>query len=156
MSAPDFQLWRNQFGRLVFVAADGTTHPGVLPVRAFPFAAPGEGIAIVNDEGRELAWVERLADLPAAAAALLEEELACREFVPEIERLLAVSSFACPSTWEVLTDRGPTRLLLKGEEDIRRLGGERLLLTDANGVEYLIRDLAALDRTSRRLLDRFL
>ena len=43
------------------------------------------------------------------------------EFVPEIERIMGVSSFACPSTWQVVTDRGPAQLVLKGEEDIRRL-----------------------------------
>ncbi len=76
--------------------------------------------------------------------------------MPEITRLGAVSSFATPSTWHIETDRGPTQLVLKGEEDIRRLPGGRLLIADQEGVSYLIRDPAALDRSSRRLLDRFL
>ena len=52
---------------------------------------------------------------------LLEEELALRDFVPEITRIHSVSSFGTPSTWEVETDRGATSFVLKGEEDIRRL-----------------------------------
>jgi hypothetical protein len=67
-----------------------------------------------------------------------------------------VSSFATPSTWTVETDRGPTDLVLKGEEDIRRLGQGVLLVVDAHGVQFLIRDLAHMDKHSRRLLDRFL
>jgi hypothetical protein len=47
-------------------------------------------------------------------------------------------------------------LLLKGEEDIRRLSASVLLVTDAHGVQFLIRDLARMDRYSRKLLDRFL
>jgi hypothetical protein len=55
----------------------------------------------------------------------------------------------------VQTNRGPTRLLLKGEEDIRRMSSQTWLVADAHGVQYLIRDLARLDRHSRKLLDRF-
>ena len=70
--------------------------------------------------------------------------------------MLSVSSFACPSTWQVRTDRGETALVLKGEEDIRRLSATRLLIADGNGIQYLVRDLSRLDRHSRKLLDRFL
>ena len=97
-----------------------------------------------------------LADLPPAISQLVEEELASREFVPEIERILDVSSFACPSTWQVQTNRGPAELVLKGEEDIRRLSQIRLLIADANGIQFLVRDLSTLDKQSRKLLDRFL
>jgi len=156
MSALDFQLIRNAFGHLVFTGADGEAHTGVVPVRAFPIGAPDNGIALVNIEGRELAWLETLADLPAAIAALVQEELSSREFVPEIKRIHGVSSFACPSTWEIETDRGAALLVLKGEEDIRRLDREKLLIADTHGIQFLIRDIQALDRTSRKILDRFL
>jgi hypothetical protein len=56
----------------------------------------------------------------------------------------------------VSTDRGPAELVLKGEEDIRRLSQTRLLIADANGIQFLVRDLNRLDRHSRKLLDRFL
>jgi hypothetical protein len=79
-----------------------------------------------------------------------------REFLPQILRLDTVSSFLTPCTWTVQTDRGTTQFMLKGEEDIRRLTGTVLLINDANGVQYMIRDLAAMDKHSRKLLDRFL
>jgi hypothetical protein len=151
-----FTLIRNPFGRLVFTGADGVAHEAVVPVRAFPIGAPDEGIALVSGEGHELAWIDRLDALPAEVAALVREELESREFVPEIRRIRGVSSFACPSTWDVDTDRGEAQLTLKGEEDIRRLGREKLLIADLHGIQYLIRDLAALDRGSRKILDRFL
>jgi hypothetical protein len=87
---------------------------------------------------------------------LIEEELASREFVPEIQRLKKVSTFSTPSIWSVDTDRGPADFVLKTEEDIRRLGPTRLLITGAQGVQFLVRDWARLDRQSRRLLERFL
>lgn len=156
MMAPDFTLKRDSYGQLVLTTKNGESHAGVVPVRAFPIAAPDEGIALVNSEGHEVGWVERIADLPPAIAQLVEEELASREFVPEIERILDVSSFACPSIWQVATNRGQSSLILKGEEDIRRLSQSRLIIADSNGIEFLIRDIGTLDRHSRKLLDRFL
>lgn len=154
--AIDFQLIRNSFGRLVFTGADGEVHEGVVPVHAFPIAAPAEGIALVTADGRELAWIDCLTDLPDESRILLEEELASREFMPEIRGIRRVSSFATPSAWQVETDRGPTTFILKGEDDIRRLAASTLLIADSNGIHFLIRDIHALDPGSRKLLDRFL
>ncbi len=152
----NFQLTRNAFGKLVLEAADGTVCEGVVPVRAFPIAAPGEGIALVAPDGHEAGWVESLERLPEALRRLVEEELDKREFMPEIRHIRAVSSFATPSTWQVETDRGETTLVLWGEEHIRRLGKSGLLIEDGHGIHFLVRDLTRLDSTSRRLLDRFL
>lgn len=154
--SPSDRLHRNAAGRLVLETAAGETCEGVVPVRAFPIAAPGEGIALVSPEGREVAWIARLEEAPADARALIEAELAAREFMPEIRRIAAVSSYVTPSTWTVDTDRGTTRFVLAGEEFIRRLGRGTLLVADSHGIHYLIRDLKSLDAASRKILDRFL
>lgn len=155
-TAPDYQLKRDAFGRLVFTGSDGESHQGVMPVRAFPIAAPDEGISLVDPHGHELAWIERLTDLPAELRALVEAELASREFMPVIDRIVSISSYATPSTWRVRTNHGENDLVLKGEEDIRRLTPPALLIADSNGIHYLIRDRNALDLPSRKILDRFL
>ncbi|MGB9356369.1 MAG: DUF1854 domain-containing protein, partial [Azonexus sp.] len=64
MTAPDFTLDRDAYGRLVLKAKNDEIHVGVVPVRAFPIAAPDEGIALINTEGHEVGWAARLADLP--------------------------------------------------------------------------------------------
>jgi hypothetical protein len=156
MIATNFTLQRNAFGHLVYTGADGETHVNIVPVRAFPIGAPDDGLALVDGEGHELVWIDRLADLPPAIAELIRDELASREFVPVIKRIIGVSSYACPSTWQIDTDRGETTLVLKGEEDIRRLGEEKLLIADTHGIQYLVRNQATLDRNSRKILDRFL
>lgn len=148
-------LERNSFGQLVFVAPDGTRQQ-VNPVRSFPIAAPTESIGLVNAEGEEVAWITRITDLSPTSREVLEADLATREFMPVIERIRSVSSFATPSTWEVDTDRGPTSLVLKGEEDIRRLVRPALLIADSRGINFLIRDRYALDAHSKKMLDRFL
>jgi hypothetical protein len=153
---PTFDLERDAFGRLVLTDAEGERHEGVTPVRAFPLSAPNEGVSLVGSEGRELVWIDRLEALPAQISALLEQELAVRDFAPTLLKLHRVSSFGVPSTWTVSTDRGDTSFVLKAEEDIRRLEGGALLIASAHGVQFRIPDVKALDRASRKLLERFL
>ncbi len=151
-----FDLSRDAFGRWVLEMPDGTRHAPVTALRAYPVSAPDEGVALMDAEGHELLWLPHMGALDATLREKLMQALNEREFLPEILQLTQVSSFATPSTWTVLTDRGETQFLLKGEEDIRRLTGKVLLINDIHGVQYMIRDLAAMDKHSRKLLDRFL
>lgn len=153
------ELSEDAFGQLL-LTLPGSAPQRVQPVRAFPLQTPTECIALVDETGHEQVWIDRLADCPADAKALLEPALAEREFVPRIERLLHVSTFATPSLWEVQTDRGRCAFTLKVEEDIRRLPGSegqrRLLVTSSHGLVFEVPDVAALDRHSRKLIERFL
>lgn len=151
-----FDLQRDAFGRWTLVLADGTRHSPVTAIRAYPITDPEGGVALMDAEGHELLWIDQMAHLAPAQRSQVLQALTEREFLPVIEKLEGVSSFATPSTWSVVTNRGATQFLLKGEEDIRRLTGTVLLINDADGVQYMIRDLAAMDKHSRKLLDRFL
>ena len=152
----DCSLAFDPFGKLVVTLADGTQHVGAVVARAFPIATPDQCISILSAEGKELAWVENLNDLAANERDIVSQALQGREFMPEILRLDGVNSFSTPSIWRVQTNRGAAQLVLKGEEDIRRLSASRLIVADAHGVQFLIRDLPSLDRHTRKLLDRFL
>ncbi|GGX13313.1 hypothetical protein GCM10007242_19580 [Pigmentiphaga litoralis] len=149
-------LQRDAFGHLVYTGADGVVHGGVVPVRAFPIDGRLEDIALVGRDGHELAWIPRLDALDDASRVLIADELSQREFMPAITRIVSVSTLATPSRWVIETDRGPTELLLRSEQDIRRVAGNTLLIADGHGLYFLIRDLTRLDRGSKRLLDRFL
>ncbi|MEO8767252.1 MAG: DUF1854 domain-containing protein [Nitrosospira sp.] len=156
INKPYFQLSRNAFGRLVFTGTDGVAREGIIPVRAFPITAPDRGIALIDQGGHELAWIDQLRDLPDESRMLVGADLASREFIPEIKRIHNVSSFATPSVWHVETDRGKTAFILKGEEGIRRLSSPSLLIADSHGIHFLIRDRFTLDHHSRKILDNFL
>ncbi|MDT8999739.1 DUF1854 domain-containing protein [Paucibacter sp. APW11] len=155
MSTP-LNLSRNAFGRLVLTDAEGVEHVGVTPVRAHPISAPDEGVSLVGLDGHELAWIDRLSALPAAQRELLDEEFAARDFMPTVQRIVKVSTFSTPSQWTVQTDRGATDFILKTEEEIRRLGEGRLLITSSHGIVFQVPDRFALDRHSKKLLERFL
>lgn len=151
-----FTLVRDQFRKLVLTDADGATHYDVRPVRAFPIQSPQQGISLVLENGQEVAWIDDMNDLEMKIRDLINEELNGREFMPEISRIVSVTSFATPCTWHVETDRGTTQFVLKGDEDIRRIGKDSLLIADNHGIQFLIRDMFGIDKHSRKILDRFL
>lgn len=153
----DFALERNTFGKLVLTNTLGERFDGVVPVRAFPVQSPDDGISLVNLEGQEVAWIDQLAEVPEPAKSLIQAELATREFMPVISKIVSVTSFSTPCTWTVETDRGKTEFVLRGDEDIRRIGSEgALLVADSHGIQFLIRDHFALGASSKKILDRFL
>lgn len=163
MNLPDtpdrtqFVLERDAFGKLNLTTASGERHAAVVPVRTFPIQAPEVGISLVNADGHEVGWVNQLADLAEPAQGLIRKELAAREFMPVINQIVSVTSFSTPCTWTVDTDRGRTEFVLRGDEDIRRIGKDNaLLIADNHGIQYLVRDQFALDATSKRILDRFM
>jgi hypothetical protein len=154
-SLAGLQLERDRFGRLVVILG-GQRYEHVVPVRAFPIAAPDEAISLLGADGHELAWIPRLNALPAPTRELLADELESRDFTPEIRRIRSVAGYVTPCTWHVETDRGDTAFILGSEESIRRLPGGDLLIADSQGIHYLLRNPAGLDAASRRMLDRFL
>ena len=155
-SASEISLRHDAFGRLVIRLPDGSDVAGVVPVRCFPFAAPGEWVAFCDDGGRVIHNLPRIDMLSPAQRELLDRELAEREFVPVIERILGAGPDGMPAEWLVRTDRGDTRISLPSEDNIRALGAHGVLVTDAHGIRFLIPDRRKLDARSRRVIARYL
>ncbi len=151
-----FRLDHDAWEQLVLIDAGGQRHVGVEPVRTFPISEPEHGISICDAEGRELVFVEDLGTLPPHIRSILEDELARREFIPVIQRIISVSSDQEPCDWTVETDRGRTTFQLDTDEDVRRLGANGVIIVDAHRIRYLISDLRKLDAASRRILEFYL
>ncbi len=156
-TATRFDLQCDPFGKLVLTTLSGERFEGVVPVRAFPIQSPDNGISLVNTDGEEVGWVDELSKLAEPAQTLIREALTTREFMPVIQSIESVTSFSTPCTWAVLTDRGSTQFVLRGDEDIRHIGKDNaLLIADIHGIHYYVRDQFALNAQSKRILDRFL
>lgn len=151
-----FDLSRDKWGQLVFTDAEGRRVEGVVPVRAYPLTDPAHYLSICDSRGAELAFCEDVATLPTEVRDLIEADLARRDFIPEIQRIVRISPGLAPTQWTVETDRGTTTFLVDSEENVRRLGRLQATITDAHRIRYLVRDLRALDAASRRMLERFL
>src|SRR5262245_36805465 len=150
-----FKLERNASGRLVFTKANGETYVAVDPVRPFPLSDPDCFISLVDSRSHELLCVNDLADLSLEIANFIRQELAQREFLPRIERIVRVKQHKDPHEWEVITDRGPAEFLFH-DDDIRRLSPTRAILVDMHGVRFYIPDSRQLDAKSRRILSQYL
>lgn len=150
------RLDRDGSGRLVLIDEDGGRHVGVTPVRAFPLSAPDRGIALCDEHGREVGWIDDLGTLPPASRQMVAAEIAANEFLPVITRIVRISSDSTPCEFVVETDRGPTRFKLDSDEQIRKIGPYRMILTDASGVRYHVPDIRQLDTAGRRGLERHL
>lgn len=136
--------------------APGLIEPTVVePVRCFPLTYPDEQIALVDAEGREVLRIGSLSDLPSEQRAMLEAELAEREFSPVIQRIVR-AGVSLPCRWDVETDRGATTFQVDSEDELRRLPSGTVIITDANGIRFRIPNVEQLDTPSRGILRRFL
>ena len=84
---------------------------------------------------------------------LIEQELAFREFVPQILRVLWVSGTQEPCEWEVETNFGRTKFVLNSEEDVRRVSAWTVHFVDASGGRFRVEDVRTLDSRSRAYVE---
>ncbi|MCR2746850.1 cyanophycin metabolism-associated DUF1854 family protein [Limnobacter parvus] len=152
----DWRLRESTQGKLALFQCETLVADQVMPVLAFPFSAPEESISIVDEYSKEMAWIDRMDQLDADSQAAVKAYLALREFRPKVLRITSVSTYSTPSIWMLETDRGPCKFELPSDESIRRLAGNSLVLTHANGMQFIIDDLFALDARSRQILARFM
>jgi hypothetical protein len=154
--SPGFTLARDAWGRVVLQDHTGQEHVGVVLLRAFPISDPHRAISICDRVGHEVAYIDSVEQLPLETRQILEAELARREFMPTILRILNNPRQTEPSHWRMLTDRGETEIRLEREDDVRQLDDHRVLVVDSNGIRYQVADLRKLDSHSRRVFDRLL
>lgn len=155
-NALPIRLHHDGFGRLVVTLANGESHSGVVPVRAFPFSAPDQWISLCDESGHEVLCLANVAELDTKTREQLAAELARREFIPLIQRVSRVVEGGVASQWFVQTDRGDTNFELPSEDNIRPMGRDGALLIDSHGIRYRIVSVPQLDAHSRRILRQFL
>ena len=151
--APGWRLVSRPHGHVDFVDGTGKVFTDVDVLRAFPVTVPQGPVAIVSADGDELAWIDSLEEVPEPLRTSIVAELATREFLPFIERIVAISDDD-PPAWSVVTDRGHRRFILASIDDVDRLPDGSAFVVDATGVRYRIANIAALDPTSLRLLEK--
>ncbi len=137
---PPLALALDAFGRMVATDGTGRRVVGVEPVRAFPLTEPGRWFALMDSQGREIATIEDAGELEPEARRVLLEELGRREFMPVIEVIEKIEGQSPLSVWTVVTDRGRAELRVERDDALRRLGPHRLMITDKDGLRYLIAD----------------
>ena len=148
-----FTLTRREDGRLDLLDARGQTHHGVEVVQAFPLTDPTGPLAILSADGSELVWLTSVRETDALQQTILNAELKISSFVPEILRIESIGE-GDPAEWVVLTDRGLHRMKVPERDSIVRTRSHGVKITDTDSIDFRIKNLESLDRTSRRLLDK--
>lgn len=155
MNAAGFDLFSDPVGRLVVIDVAGKRYDNVKPLRLFPLTEPDRWIALQDTSGNELYCIEDVDALTKSQREALLAELARRDFVPVIRSIDRITRAADGHDWHVTTDRGPTVFRIETDESIQHLPGSRLVIIDDHNTRYLIPNVEALDRNSRRRLERY-
>lgn len=144
---------RNSKGELVVRIKD-RPEPAVdaRVARCFPWTCPDGYVAIRDKDGKELALLRTLDDLPQPHRGLIEQELRDKVFNPQIQRIVDYKNEFSVVSITAETDRGRVTFQIRARDDIRILSATRALFRDADGNVYELRDLSAMDEASRKWL----
>lgn len=148
-----FELSYDAWSHLQLIDAHGKIYPDIVVLPLFPVATPREWISIVSSEGEELVCLRDVSGVSQANREKIEQELAYREFVPQIHKVLSVSGTQEPCEWEVETNFGRTRFVLNSEEDVRRVSAWTVHFVDASGGRFRVDDIRKLDSRSRAFVE---
>lgn len=113
--------------------------------RAFPFSDPDRYIGLRDGDDKDIGILTTLHGLDGESQAIIEEELERRYFTPRVERVLFVEEKFGVVTWEVETDRGTRRFVVRNLRDNSfPVGPNRLMVTDTDGNRYEFPDVRAI------------
>lgn len=125
--------------------------------RAFPFSRPDSYIGLRDGDDKDIGILTSLQGLDKELLAIIEEELDRRYFTPRIERVITVREDFGVVTWQVETDRGPRRFLVRNLRDSTfPLGSNRLMMTDTDGNRYEFPDVRAVGPKAAVILSKVL
>ena len=112
---------------------------------AFPFSDPNNYIGLRDGEDKDIGMMTTLQGLDDESRAIVEEELERRYFTPKVQRIVAVEEQFGVVTWEVETNRGARRFLVRNLRDNAfPLGPNRVMMTDTDGNRFEFPDVRSL------------
>jgi hypothetical protein len=137
---------------------DDRSYLKVYAVRAFPLTHPHEFIGLQDAvTGREIGILRNLREMSNEARQLVLESLDSRYFVPKISRIIEAKREFGTVYWNVETDRGPRKFMMRGIRDsLHEIEPGRYLVVDIDGNRFEIPHLERLDARSQRNWDRLI
>ncbi|MGO8671084.1 MAG: DUF1854 domain-containing protein [Capsulimonadaceae bacterium] len=120
---------------------------------AFPFTHGGRYIGIQDSAGGDIGVIADVDALDAESAALVRAELTRRYFTPSVRKVITVSEAHGTVTFDVETDRGRRRFVVRNIRDnAYPLGPHRLMITDSAGNRYHFPDIASYGQRTYNVL----
>lgn len=144
-------------GRLTVTLAGGVRYENVRVVPAFPITRPRRFLYLFDENGEEIGLVVDPKRMDRESRNLLLDQADQAYFMPRITRIVRVEERMGIARWYVETDRGSSMFeVVSRSESVWYVGPNRVVIRDADGNRYLIEDLTALDRRSRRLAELYM
>ncbi|RJS83817.1 DUF1854 domain-containing protein, partial [Candidatus Bathyarchaeota archaeon] len=140
------RIFRDEPGRLKLIFDDNKEVLIKRVVRAFPLTMPWRYIILIDENGREVGLLRDLKCLDEKSMKALKEELERVYFIPKIKKIHRIKEEFGILIWETETDKGPRRFEVTSRRNIKKMGKRRIILRDADGNLYDIRDYADLDQ----------
>lgn len=136
---------------------DASVDIPVKVVRARPLTAPDGEISFLNDDKKEVAYIENAESLDPVSAALAREELSKRYFMPRITQVFRAHAEFGSRFFEVETEAGFRHFALReSHKNALWITGDHLILRDTIGNRYEIPSIAGLDERSQTEIGKVL
>ena len=147
-------------GLLSITQADGTTVSPVHCVRLFPLSDRNHYVSVLRSEKcdePEVGILRDINELPDEQRVLIQDDLAQRHFLPEIQDVTTILISNGMDEWHVITDRGDKIFFVSNRKDSIIVTEENMLIvTDVEKCRYRIPDYTALPPQAFNLVGRAL
>jgi ATP-binding cassette subfamily B protein len=155
------QIARGARDTLELVMPDGTYRRGAFAVRCFPASRPDEFVSlrIWDRDGKEheLGIVRALAHWPTETQTLIQDALARRYLLRQIEHIDDIRLEQGYLSFRVRTSQGPGQFTMRWTQtQAQDFGARGKVLIDLEDNRYLVSDIELLPRRQRELFQRYI
>lgn len=144
-------------GRLLSLRLNGTEYPQVSLYRSFPHQNPERFISVRDADAKEIGMIRDLTGFDAATQDLLRRFIGLRYFAPKISKLVSLRDEFGYTFWNVETDRGNCRFVVRRDSsEVRLVAHDKVVIVDLDGNRFVIPDYKALTEKERRMLEIYI
>ena len=156
------RLHKDPFNKIRLTILDDKGHPEkedieVKPVMGFPLTDSEVYVSLCESKDgkkdKEIGIIEDIGKLDSESKKLLKTELKIEYFMPMITKINSMVENHGVMKFDVETDKGRRIFETRYREDIRKLSGLRIIIRDADGNRYEIKNHRELDQRSMNLID---
>jgi len=151
------QVYKDEFNKLKAKIGDNKEDLEVEVNMGFPLTNPDQFISfssiIDGKKEKEIGILENIKDLDSKSRKILKAELKRAYFMPQVTRINRLKENHGVMKFDVETEKGQREFETRYKEDIRKLPGGRVVIKDADGNRYEIKDFRKRDQRSINLID---
>ncbi len=134
---------------------DGITYYGLKATLLFPMTDRRSYIQLKDANDNEIGILRSFEGLDERSRGILESEIEKAYFIPAITKINSITDRFGVDIWDVETEKGPRSFEVAGKKrSIRYVTNDHIIIRDIDGNRYEIKSLNALDKASRKLIDR--